>query len=108
MNEELPDVSSHPNATGSVADGIFNGRNAGPTINDPVVSFTMPGQIDGSRFHRLSVKVAYDGPFSLEDSAGGGHGGALGVGGRGCAGPASGEDHRGQPRRADHHDGPQR
>ncbi len=69
---ESSDVSSHPNVTGSVANGVFNGRNAGPTINDPVVSFTMPGLIDGTRFHRLTVKASYDGPFSLADAPGGG------------------------------------
>ena len=71
MNE-ASDVGAFFNATGSVANGVFHGRNAGPVINDPGFRPRMPGVIDGTRFHRLTVKVSYDGPFSLADAPGGG------------------------------------
>lgn len=71
MNE-ASDISSQPNVAGSVAAGIFHGRNSGPAVYDPGVVFRTPGVIDGTRFHRLTVKTSFDGPFSLADAPGGG------------------------------------
>ena len=91
MNE-ASDISSQPNAAGSVANGIFHGRNAGPVVNDPNVRFTLPGLVDGTRFHRLTVKAAYDGPFSLADAPGGGMVARWIWGAQGSSGLTSSED----------------
>lgn len=67
------DVTSLDNITSpSFAGGILSGTNGGATPNDPQVGLPLAGPIDGNRFHRLSFRYRYDGPFGLADAPGGG------------------------------------
>lgn len=56
----------------AVAGGVLYAQNGKPDNWDPQVGLTMPGKIDGSRFHRLTFKVGNDAPWGLQDAAGGG------------------------------------
>jgi hypothetical protein len=61
----------------SFANGILTATNAGippdQPINDPNFHLAMgPPPIVGSQFHRMTVKMSYDGPFDLRDAPGGG------------------------------------
>lgn len=56
----------------SVSGGVLRGTNAGPNQNDPQVDLPLAGPINGSTYHRLTLRVGYDGPFGLEDAPGGG------------------------------------
>lgn len=42
------------------------------TNNDPYVRLPLAGTIDPDRYHRLTVKMTYDGQFNLADEPGGG------------------------------------
>lgn len=67
------DVAGLANTTSaSFADGVLSATNAGPDLNDPQVQLPLAGPIDGSRYHRLSFRYRYDGPFDLRDAPGGG------------------------------------
>lgn len=59
-------------ADANISGGILYGRNGTPNNWDSQVGLTMPGLIDGSRFHRVTLKVGYDGPWGLQDAPGGG------------------------------------
>ncbi len=50
----------------------MHGQNAGPNINDPKIVLPAPAPIDGTRYHRFSMRIFFDGVFSLEDNVGGG------------------------------------
>ena len=50
----------------------MHGQNAGPNINDPKIVLPAPVPIDGTRYHRFSMRIFFDGVFSLEDNVGGG------------------------------------
>lgn len=58
----------------SYAGGELSATNAGPVINDPHVNINLRGKTitNPGTFHRLTVTASYDGPFNLEDKAGGG------------------------------------
>jgi hypothetical protein len=66
------DVKKKANATGSVASGVFNGTNASPVVNDPMVFLGMPRAIDGRKWRRITFTMSYDGAFNLADTKGGG------------------------------------
>jgi hypothetical protein len=67
------DVARLVNATALSYTGGLNGRNAGPTMNDPQVWLHMPaGGIDGTKLHRITVTFRNDRPFDLSNSANGG------------------------------------
>jgi hypothetical protein len=68
---QATDVSSR-NAALSVDGRYAIGQNAGPDQNDPVLTFPTPAPFSGSRFHTFSIRVFYDGGFSLADVDGGG------------------------------------
>ena len=71
--EQSSDVGPTANlGTLHVGGGVLNGRNGGPAINDPQVGLPLASPIDGTRFHRLTLKLSYDGPFGLANSPGGG------------------------------------
>jgi hypothetical protein len=56
-----------------VGGGRLTARNAGPTVNDPFAWLRLrTPTIDSGRFHRLTVRSGYEGPFDLRDTAGGG------------------------------------
>ncbi len=65
--DDARDVYRVSNADSSVANGLLYARNRGPIINDPHVVLSQYGPIDGSRFHRLTVRMGHEGSFSLED-----------------------------------------
>ena len=70
------DVFAFNEASGTVSDGVLHGRNAGiahsDNTGDAGMELRMGPPIDGSLYHRLTVKMSYDGPFSLEFKCGGG------------------------------------
>ena len=69
---EAADYLRLDNAGGAVSGGQLVATNAGPVINDPGVTLKMPVAFKGDDFHRATVTFVNDGPFSLEDRAGGG------------------------------------
>ncbi|HVE94007.1 MAG TPA: hypothetical protein VNB24_03735 [Acidimicrobiales bacterium] len=69
---QTSDVKSSLNAALSFDGQLLHGRNAAPYQNDPWVELPVAPPIDGSRFHRLSMRVHFDGDFRLTDDAGGG------------------------------------
>lgn len=66
------DVSSLTNAYGTVNGTSLDATSYGPSANDAMVWLPVPAAIDGSRFHRLSFRAGFDGPFGLQDAPGGG------------------------------------
>ena len=70
------DVLKFNEASGTVNGGVLHGQNAGVAhpdgTGDAGMELRMGPPIDGSVFHRLTVKMTYDGPFSLEFKCGGG------------------------------------
>ncbi len=65
----LGDTNGIGNATNvSFSNGALAATN---TTNDPFV-WLRTGNIDATKYHRLTVTEAYDGPFDLTDTAGGG------------------------------------
>ncbi|MBW3659315.1 MAG: S-layer homology domain-containing protein [Actinobacteria bacterium] len=75
---QASDVAKLGNVTGvSFSDGMLQATNGGPTVNDPYVLLRQQGTIDPARFHRLTVRMTYDGPFDLADAPGGGTHGRL-------------------------------
>jgi hypothetical protein len=51
------------------AGGALNACN---TNNDPAITLPLAGAFSGSEYHRLQMRVRYDGGFSLADAPGGG------------------------------------
>ncbi len=66
------DVAGLQNAMGTANGITFDGVNVGPSANDSQIRLPVPTPIDGSRFHRLTFRAGYDGPFGLQDAPGGG------------------------------------
>ena len=70
------DVLAFNEASGTVRDGVLYGRNDGVVHGDGTgdagMELRMGAPIDGTYYHRLTVKMAYEGPFSLEFKCGGG------------------------------------
>jgi hypothetical protein len=54
--------------------GVLAANNCGPEIQNPWFNLPNPGPLDGSTWHRLTVRLRYDGPFGL---TGGPTGGAV-------------------------------
>lgn len=69
---DASDVARVSNADWWVGNGLLYGRNAGSLPNDPHVVLSQPVPFDGSRFHRLTVRMGHEGDFSLEDRPGAG------------------------------------
>jgi len=70
---ELSDVAAAYNVQNlRVAGGVLFGQNGGPTPADNQIVLRTPPAIDGSRFHRLTLRLGYDGTFGLENAPGGG------------------------------------
>ena len=69
---EASDVQRSDNVVGSVHDGVYDGTNSGPVANDPSVGLRLATTFSGDQFHRATVSLTYDGPFSLGDREGGG------------------------------------
>ena len=68
--DQTSDTSGVRNATNvSFSNSTLHATN---TNNDPQVELPLAGNIDGTRFHRLSFVYSYDGAFGLEDAPGGG------------------------------------
>ena len=61
----------------SWANGQLNATNGGTQPNDPLVELRMGPAIDPARYHRLTVRMAYEGPFGLANAPGGGTHGRL-------------------------------
>lgn len=64
------DVYRVGNASSAIANGLLYGTNAGPLPNDPHVVLSQYGWIDGSRFHRLTLRMGHEGAFGLGNVAG--------------------------------------
>ncbi len=60
------------NVAGQVQNGMLEGTNTGPFINDPGVTLRVPTAYSADDFHRATVHYTYDGAMNLEDKAGGG------------------------------------
>jgi len=70
--DQATDVLKTFNTNASVHDSALFGFAAGAK-NDPVVLFNLgPKQIDATLYHKVVVKMNYDGPWGLEDAPGGG------------------------------------
>jgi len=72
----LDDVGRNENICGAriLAGGILAGTNCGREIDNPYFFLPTAGAIDGSTYHRLSLRIRYDGVFGL---TGGPTGGAV-------------------------------
>ena len=72
----LGDVGRTGNVCGAriLTGGVLAGTNCGREIDNPFLFLPNPGPIDGNRWHRLTVRLRYDGPFGL---MGGPTGGAV-------------------------------
>ncbi len=72
---EPADATEIANATDiSWSGGQLHATN---TSNDPFVRLRQAGPIDPERYHRLTIKMTYDGEFNLADEPGGGTHGRL-------------------------------
>jgi hypothetical protein len=69
---QLSDVAGSANTALTIDGGNLRGTSAGPAPNDPVVLLASPGPINTRRWHRLTLQVAYAGPFGLHGGPGGG------------------------------------
>lgn len=70
--DDAGDVYRVSNAEWTVANGLLYARNRGPIPNDPHVVLSQYGPIDGSRFHRLTLRMGHEGEFGLADAPGAG------------------------------------
>ena len=71
----LADVGRHENICNlRVQAGVLAANNCGPHIDNPYFFLPNPTPIDGDTWHRLTVRLRYDGPFGL---TGGPTGGAV-------------------------------
>ncbi len=52
--------------------GVLYAQNGGPNPADNQINLKLNQAIDGTRFHRMTVKIGYDGPFGLDAGPGGG------------------------------------
>ncbi len=66
------DLAGARNTTVAVGGGVVSGVNTGPDPTDSGFYPSLAGPINGSRYHRLSVRAHYEGGFSLSGSPGGG------------------------------------
>lgn len=66
------DVYRIGNAASAIANGLLYATNGGSLPNDPHVVLSQYGWIDGSRFHRLTMRMGHEGGFSLADAPGAG------------------------------------
>ena len=66
------DVAGYNNASGTVSGGLLVGSNQPPNRADNQVFLPVPARINGSQFHRATVRVFYAGGFSLSGAPGGG------------------------------------
>lgn len=62
------DVYRVNNADSAIANGLLYGHNGGPLPNDPHAILSTYGAFDGSRFHRLTLRMGHEGAFGLEDA----------------------------------------
>lgn len=70
---ELSDITGFGSVqNANLSGGVLYGQNGRPNNWDPQVNLAMPGLIDGSRFHRVTMKIGYDGVWGLQDAPGGG------------------------------------
>jgi hypothetical protein len=65
------DIRSPMNMVYGFSNGVLNGLNVGQ-LDDAHFSLPLVGNIDGNRWHRLTFRVHYDGPFGLGAAPGGG------------------------------------
>lgn len=69
---QATDVAALHNVYGTANGNTFDGATYGPGANDPMLWMKLGAPIDGSRFHRLTFRAGFDGPFGLADAPGGG------------------------------------
>ena len=74
---EAGDVAISRNAALSFDGQLLHGTNAAPVMGDPWLAFPTPAAFEGTRFHTFSVRVHYDGGFSLAAAVGGGMNGRV-------------------------------
>ncbi|HVV36690.1 MAG TPA: hypothetical protein VHC63_08825 [Acidimicrobiales bacterium] len=65
------DVSPR-NAAVSFDGQLLHGTNAAPDVNDPELTLPVPTPFSSTRFHTFSIRIWFDGGFSLADTDGGG------------------------------------
>jgi hypothetical protein len=68
----VDDIRSPENMAYGFSSGVLNGLNGGAHPNDAHFTLPQAGAIDGNRWHRLSFRVHYEGPFGLGSGPGGG------------------------------------
>jgi hypothetical protein len=66
------DVWSTANMMYVVGYGILNGINTGPAPWDPQIELSLGPNIDGAKYHHVTIRVWYGGGFSLANAPGGG------------------------------------
>lgn len=66
------DIRATANMAYGFSNGVLNGINGGAHPDDASVGLATNGAIDGNRFHRLTFRVHYSGPFGLGAAPGGG------------------------------------
>jgi hypothetical protein len=71
------DVAISRNAALSFDGQLLHGTNAAPVMGDPWLGFATPTPFNGTRFHTFSIRVFYDGGFSLAAAVGGGMNGRV-------------------------------
>jgi hypothetical protein len=72
MSQTTDVLPTTRNASISFDGQLLIGQNAGPAVGDPIVDLPVTAPFSGTRFHRFSARVFYDGGFSLAGSPGGG------------------------------------
>ena len=66
------DVASSANVVWGVGYGLLNGYTVGPYAFDGQIQLPLAAPIDGTKYHHLTARVWYAGPFGLQAGPGGG------------------------------------
>jgi hypothetical protein len=65
------DVFNVANFVPNFGGGVMSATGAG-TLNEPQFQLATAGSVDASRYHKLTFRISYDGPFGLQNAPGGG------------------------------------
>ena len=70
---DLSSFGRHANICNArISSGVLAANNCGPEINNPYLFLPNPTPIDGNTWHRLTIRLRYDGPFGLTGGPTGG------------------------------------
>lgn len=70
---DLSSFGRHENICNArVSGGVLAANNCGPEVDNPYLFLPNPTPIDGNTWHRLTIRLRYDGPFGLTGGPTGG------------------------------------